>query len=344
MDTAQWPPEIVVKPIEEILTAPQNQKAGAVGGKVNSRNIVTDQKEQQKAILNCPRCNSTNTKFCYYNNYSLTQPRYYCKTCKRYWTEGGSLRNIPVGGGSRKNKRPAPPPPSSNYNNSSTDPSSSNNINYSSNPSKKIPGLVSSPASTLPPPLHPKMIQLEDQQHQHQQQHQDLNLAFPRSFTELISHHPHHHHDNNKNNNNNSNSHVSAMELLTGISSSSSSASFMHMPTQSGHVYNNNNASNFPGVMHEDHHQEFVKPSGLSFSLDDIGLGISTSSNGNSGNNNNSRPFFSFEDLKQVPSNNHHHQHHDSNGKEDHQQQQHVADSNGYWTGMLGGGGGGGSW
>ncbi|WOL06265.1 dof zinc finger protein DOF4.6 isoform X2 [Canna indica] len=55
--------------------------------------------------VNCPRCNSGNTKFCYYNNYSLTQPRYFCKTCRRYWTEGGSLRNVPVGGGSRKNKR-----------------------------------------------------------------------------------------------------------------------------------------------------------------------------------------------------------------------------------------------
>ncbi|XP_022147440.1 dof zinc finger protein DOF3.7-like isoform X2 [Momordica charantia] len=57
--------------------------------------------------LNCPRCKSNNTKFCYYNNYSLTQPRYFCKSCRRYWTEGGSLRNIPVGGGSRKNRKPS---------------------------------------------------------------------------------------------------------------------------------------------------------------------------------------------------------------------------------------------
>ncbi|CAL5333476.1 unnamed protein product [Camellia sinensis] len=53
----------------------------------------------------CPRCDSTHTKFCYYNNYSLTQPRYFCKTCRRYWTKGGTLRNIPVGGGCRKNKK-----------------------------------------------------------------------------------------------------------------------------------------------------------------------------------------------------------------------------------------------
>lgn len=54
---------------------------------------------------NCPRCDSSNTKFCYYNNYSLTQPRYFCKACRRYWTKGGSLRNVPVGGGCRKNRR-----------------------------------------------------------------------------------------------------------------------------------------------------------------------------------------------------------------------------------------------
>ncbi|XP_020220033.1 dof zinc finger protein DOF2.2 [Cajanus cajan] len=57
--------------------------------------------QQQK----CPRCDSMNTKFCYFNNYSLSQPRHFCKTCKRYWTHGGTFRNIPVGGGSRKGKR-----------------------------------------------------------------------------------------------------------------------------------------------------------------------------------------------------------------------------------------------
>ncbi|KAF7843457.1 dof zinc finger protein DOF3.1-like [Senna tora] len=55
--------------------------------------------------LKCPRCDSSNTKFCYYNNYNLSQPRHYCKNCRRYWTKGGALRNIPVGGGSRKNTK-----------------------------------------------------------------------------------------------------------------------------------------------------------------------------------------------------------------------------------------------
>ncbi|EOY14613.1 hypothetical protein QUC31_000121 [Theobroma cacao] len=52
--------------------------------------------------LPCPRCDSTSTKFCYYNNYNLSQPRYFCKSCRRYWTQGGTLRNVPVGGGTRK--------------------------------------------------------------------------------------------------------------------------------------------------------------------------------------------------------------------------------------------------
>lgn len=63
---------------------------------------------QPEQALRCPRCDSTNTKFCYYNNYSLSQPRYFCKGCRRYWTKGGSLRNVPVGGGCRKNKRSSP--------------------------------------------------------------------------------------------------------------------------------------------------------------------------------------------------------------------------------------------
>ncbi|KAI9117373.1 hypothetical protein K1719_011539 [Acacia pycnantha] len=55
-------------------------------------------------ILPCPRCNSMDTKFCYYNNYNINQPRYFCKACQRYWTAGGTMRNVPVGAGRRKNK------------------------------------------------------------------------------------------------------------------------------------------------------------------------------------------------------------------------------------------------
>ncbi|XP_059637744.1 dof zinc finger protein DOF2.5 [Cornus florida] len=98
MDTAQWPQETgAVKGRRE------DEMGGPNKGGMLERKVRGAQKEQE--ALNCPRCNSSNTKFCYYNNYSLTQPRYFCKTCRRYWTEGGSLRNVPVGGGSRKNKR-----------------------------------------------------------------------------------------------------------------------------------------------------------------------------------------------------------------------------------------------
>ncbi|KAK7316349.1 hypothetical protein VNO77_35318 [Canavalia gladiata] len=55
-------------------------------------------------ILPCPRCNSMDTKFCYYNNYNVNQPRHFCKNCQRYWTAGGAMRNVPVGAGRRKNK------------------------------------------------------------------------------------------------------------------------------------------------------------------------------------------------------------------------------------------------
>ncbi|KAK9131840.1 hypothetical protein Scep_011368 [Stephania cephalantha] len=93
-----------------------------------------EQQQQQQQALKCPRCDSSNTKFCYYNNYSLSQPRHFCKACKRYWTRGGTLRNVPVGGGCRKNKRVKRSVNASSS--SSPDPSSSSSlpiINGSSN-------------------------------------------------------------------------------------------------------------------------------------------------------------------------------------------------------------------
>ncbi|KAK8500402.1 hypothetical protein V6N12_013926 [Hibiscus sabdariffa] len=106
MDAAKWSQGFqdfgLVKPMEEMV--PPN---------TCTRGAMSEKKTRPPEQLNCPRCNSTNTKFCYYNNYSLTQPRYFCKTCRRYWTDGGSLRNVPVGGGSRKNRRPLLSPSSS---------------------------------------------------------------------------------------------------------------------------------------------------------------------------------------------------------------------------------------
>ncbi|OIW21205.1 hypothetical protein TanjilG_30806 [Lupinus angustifolius] len=77
-----------------------------------------NKQQQRHQHLPCPRCMSLNTKFCYYNNHSLTQPRYFCKDCRRNWTHGGALRNIPIGGRSHKQKnaeissssRPQQPP------------------------------------------------------------------------------------------------------------------------------------------------------------------------------------------------------------------------------------------
>ncbi|KAJ1272458.1 hypothetical protein BS78_06G202900 [Paspalum vaginatum] len=107
---------------------------------------------QKEKALNCPRCNSTNTKFCYYNNYSLQQPRYFCKTCRRYWTEGGSLRNVPVGGGSRKNKRSS----------SSSSASASTSASVTSSSMASAAGAAAS--------KNPKLAH---------EGAQDLNLAFP---------------------------------------------------------------------------------------------------------------------------------------------------------------------
>ncbi|KAI9086409.1 hypothetical protein K1719_031493 [Acacia pycnantha] len=67
----------------------------------NSQEKILKKPDQ---VLPCPRCNSMITKFCYFNNYNINQPRHFCKSCQRYWTEGGTMRNVPVGAGRRKTK------------------------------------------------------------------------------------------------------------------------------------------------------------------------------------------------------------------------------------------------
>ncbi|KAK9669225.1 hypothetical protein RND81_13G117100 [Saponaria officinalis] len=71
-------------------------------------NDTDKQLKKPDKILPCPRCNSLDTKFCYYNNYNVNQPRHFCRNCQRYWTAGGHMRNVPVGAGRRKNKTFAP--------------------------------------------------------------------------------------------------------------------------------------------------------------------------------------------------------------------------------------------
>ncbi|XP_072959977.1 dof zinc finger protein 1-like [Typha angustifolia] len=126
MDAAQWPQEMVSSNTTSTRAQLMERKP----------------RPQKEQALNCPRCNSTNTKFCYYNNYSLTQPRYFCKTCRRYWTEGGSLRNVPVGGGSRKNKR-------SSSSSSMSTTSTTTSMSMISNSKKLLPDHLTMPHISL---------------------------------------------------------------------------------------------------------------------------------------------------------------------------------------------------
>ncbi|XP_074267350.1 cyclic dof factor 4-like [Silene latifolia] len=93
--------KIVLQPKEEL-------------NKNNNQTRENQDQEEENATINkrpekiipCPRCKSMDTKFCYFNNYNVNQPRHYCKGCQRYWTAGGALRNVPVGAGRRKAKPP----------------------------------------------------------------------------------------------------------------------------------------------------------------------------------------------------------------------------------------------
>lgn len=175
---------------------------------------------QKDQTVNCPRCSSTNTKFCYYNNYSLTQPRYFCKTCRRYWTEGGTLRNVPVGGGSRKNKRSIITTTTTSALSSSLTSSSSFNTHI--------------------PHLNPPFLSHFSSQNPKIHEPHDLNLAF--SLPQCISQFPEFPKIENCSSSSSSStstsssssstlSHLSPLELLkTGISTSMGLSSFVPAP------------------------------------------------------------------------------------------------------------------
>ncbi|KAL0332083.1 UNVERIFIED_CONTAM: Cyclic dof factor 2 [Sesamum calycinum] len=97
-------------PITEDSNAPADSDAGSMKTSKNEEDQAETSNSQEKSlkkpdkILPCPRCNSMDTKFCYFNNYNVNQPRHFCKNCQRYWTAGGTMRNVPVGAGRRKNK------------------------------------------------------------------------------------------------------------------------------------------------------------------------------------------------------------------------------------------------
>ncbi|XP_066349005.1 dof zinc finger protein DOF5.8-like [Miscanthus floridulus] len=88
------------RPADSDAEPPLDSSAFHQQGDDAARKGQGQQPRQQQ--LECPRCRSTNTKFCYYNNYSTAQPRHFCRACRRYWTHGGTLRNVPVGGASRR--------------------------------------------------------------------------------------------------------------------------------------------------------------------------------------------------------------------------------------------------
>ncbi|KAG6423964.1 hypothetical protein SASPL_114373 [Salvia splendens] len=101
-----------------IVENPKALSADSDAGPMQSLKTEEDQTETSNSeektlkkpdkILPCPRCNSMDTKFCYFNNYNVNQPRHFCKNCQRYWTAGGTMRNVPVGAGRRKNKNAVP--------------------------------------------------------------------------------------------------------------------------------------------------------------------------------------------------------------------------------------------
>lgn len=93
---------------EKQMSSEMNEDPGTpkTGEDASSKSEQKSSLKKPDKIVPCPRCNSMETKFCYYNNYNVNQPRHFCKSCQRYWTAGGTMRNVPVGAGRRKNKNP----------------------------------------------------------------------------------------------------------------------------------------------------------------------------------------------------------------------------------------------
>ncbi|GMH09303.1 hypothetical protein Nepgr_011144 [Nepenthes gracilis] len=308
MDTAQWPQEIAVKTMDEIVnnTCSSMTNNPCSSAKQNS-SLERKARPQKDQALNCPRCNSTNTKFCYYNNYSLTQPRYFCKTCRRYWTEGGLLRNIPVGGGSRKNKR-----------SSSSSSSSSSTITSGSSSKIKIPDLGVS-NSSQPSISHDTKIH----------DGHDLNLGFQPNqefrglceFVQLphVENTPRSQFPINSTSSVTGFANISALELLTGFTSSRGvMTSFMPMPISDPNA-----------VFSSGFSLQSDFKTALSFNLEGTESGYHDSLQGVPETSNGKLLFPFIEDLKQV-----------SNASDqDNEQSREHEDSNGYWSGMLGGAG-----
>ncbi|XP_074263435.1 dof zinc finger protein DOF3.7-like [Silene latifolia] len=386
MDASQWSQQVVSnlgRPMEEVssTTPPNNNNPN--NNSTNSRVAITQQPQQQEGslerrtrpqkdqIVNCPRCHSTNTKFCYYNNYSLTQPRYFCKTCRRYWTQGGTLRSVPVGGGSRKNKRslsstsstppPLQPPPPPLSSSTTTPPitSLSHLLTSSQNPNFKFLEAqdlnLSFPIQGL---FHHQLPKIEGNNNINiNNESKGENYELPINRNGNISTNNSCTTTNNTTNNNNSTP-FSALELLrSGIASRGSLNPFIPMSIpdsntfyQSGypnlqeykpsmnlfsspsHEVNNNNSGHNNMLGSVDHQDNNNDNNN------------NNSSNNENNNNSSARLLFPFADMNKLATNTHQ-QHHDDHidvhdqskgniGNDDHHQNLHS----GYWSGMLGGG------
>nr|BAA78576.1 Dof zinc finger protein [Oryza sativa Japonica Group] len=75
----------------------QRQGGGDAAGQPTQRRLQDSAEARAAAAapLPCPRCRSRDTKFCYFNNYNVNQPRHFCKACHRYWTAGGASATSP---------------------------------------------------------------------------------------------------------------------------------------------------------------------------------------------------------------------------------------------------------
>ncbi|KAI7725216.1 hypothetical protein M8C21_015174 [Ambrosia artemisiifolia] len=96
----------------ETKSESDNPKTPSIDEETKNESTNPQKKTLKKPdkILPCPRCTSMDTKFCYFNNYNVNQPRHFCKSCQRYWTAGGAMRTMAVGAGRRKNKNSASHP------------------------------------------------------------------------------------------------------------------------------------------------------------------------------------------------------------------------------------------
>jgi hypothetical protein len=112
--TQQQPPPLQPMHQAGASAVPPSRMQQASSGRGNNADLLEEVARARAAAaevrLPCPRCLSRDTKFCYFNNYNVNQPRHFCRACHRYWTAGGAIRNVPIGSGRRKNHPVLLPP------------------------------------------------------------------------------------------------------------------------------------------------------------------------------------------------------------------------------------------